>query len=183
MYLHWINIEEILGSKWGVNMNCYMVLGNKSVNGKPSSDMIDRVSYVNEIIKNSHRSKVILSGSNGEAKLMRDLLDSNLTNIHELIIDDDSTNTIHSIEYLKNLGISKVFIITSDYHVKRVNIIADKIGIDCKVIGVKTTNKRFYTPIEEFLFCVLTRVLPISICNKLSQVRKYRFKCDTKSNI
>ena len=119
-----------------------VVLGNKLKDNKMSAELKNRLDACLAYIRDHDVDGVIVSGgicapnTITESSLMKQyLLDKGID--VPIIEEDQSVDTITNI-----INVSKMcdsaYIITSDYHLKRVLKIAEKVGLKCSGMGVKT---------------------------------------------
>ena len=113
--------------------------------------------------KNGKNIIFIPSGGQGqdeimsEAEAMKNYLIQNNINPEDIIIENESTNTLENMTFSKEKidkinKNGKIIFATTNYHVFRCGAIANKKGIDCEGIGSKT-KWYFYTNalVREFL--------------------------------
>ena len=84
-----------------------------------------------------------------EAEAMKDYLVQNGINSEDIIIENESTNTLQNMRFSKQKineinKDGKILFTTNDYHVFRSGIIANNEGIECEGLGSKT-KWYFYT--------------------------------------
>ena len=115
-----------------------------------SKTLKQRLDQSIEYLNHNHEVRVILSGGQGpgeaisEAEAMGEYLISNGIEEERLIYENKSTTTKENIQNSKDiiekLGVSKpkVMIITSDYHMYRAKMIAEKISMNAYGISSKT---------------------------------------------
>ena len=92
-----------------------------------------------------------------EAEAMKNYLIQNGINEDDIILENKSTNTIQNMRFSKNIideinRSGKIIFSTTNYHVFRSGVIANKEGVNCEGIGSKT-KWYFYTNalIREFV--------------------------------
>ena len=129
-------------------MRTLLVLGNKLINNQCSDELIGRLETC--IASYSLGDRVVVSGGIvkpnvvSEASVMRDYLVKSGINTESIVVEDKSIDTIenfiNSREYLSD----EVIVITSDYHVGRVNCLCNLLGLNVQIIGVKTKFKFRY---------------------------------------
>lgn len=127
-----------------------IVLGCAVEGNSPSLMLSSRVNAACRYLKNNPGAVAVLSGGKGEdeniseAQCMYDLLVQMGIEKERLYIEDQSTNTKENIEYslevIRDNGLSEnIAIATSDFHLKRATMIAQKYGIsDAKRISASS---------------------------------------------
>ena len=122
------------------------------------------IQFAKEQKENAKKNIIyIASGGKGqdevisEAEAMKNYLIENGVSEENIIIEDQSTNTLQNMKYSKQKineinQDGKIIFSTTNYHVFRSGIIANNEGIDCEGIG-SSTKWYFYTNalIREFL--------------------------------
>lgn len=114
------------------------------------------ISFAKEQKEKNGKSIIFIpSGGQGkdeimsEAQAMKNYLIQNNINSEDIIIENESTNTLENITFSKQKidkinKDGKIIFATTNYHVFRSGVIANKKGIDCEGIGSKT-KWYFYT--------------------------------------
>lgn len=127
-----------------------IVLGCAVYGNKASIMLTSRVNAACKYLRKNKKAVAVLSGGKGEgeniseAECMYDLMIQMGIDKERLYIEDKSTNTNENIEYsleiIKKNNLSEsIAIATSDYHLKRATMIAEKNGIkDAKRISAST---------------------------------------------
>lgn len=148
-----------------------IVLGCKVNNDKPSLMLYQRINSAYEYLLENPRAVAVLSGGQGygedisEAYCMYLTLTEKGIDPERLYMEGDSTNTFENIKYSKqiidenNLS-TDVAIATSDFHLKRAVMIAEKQGLNAKRICAKSpdfSKPTYYVRdtlgvIKEFIF-------------------------------
>lgn len=128
--------------------NKYAIILGAKVNGTlPSLSLKYRLEAALEYAEKYPHIILILSGGQGpdedisEAEAMKVFLTSNGISEERLILEDTSTSTYENIELSLALlpdTINSITIITSDYHLSRAKIIAQKFNLTADVIAAKT---------------------------------------------
>ena len=122
------------------------------------------IEFAKEQEKNNGKNIIFIpSGGKGEdeviseAEAMKNYLVSNGINQEDIIIENESTNTMQNMRFSKDKidkinKDGKIIFSTTNYHVFRSGVIANNEGIDCEGIGSKT-KWYFYTNalIREFI--------------------------------
>ena len=124
-----------------------IVLGAKVKKDGPSLSLRYRLesalAYANEF----PHVRLILSGGQGadepmsEAIAMKNYLIENGISEDRLILEEDSTSTFQNLQNSKKLlppDVTQITIITSDFHVARARLIAERLGFQTDAIGAKT---------------------------------------------
>jgi len=117
---------------------CLMIMGAKVLaNGQPDLMMAERISTAKEII-NDDIKKVILSGGSlddkkTEAEVMSDLLIDSGLDANKVVLETDSTSTLENLAFSKPLILTnnckKLDILSHDFHLARIAMTADRLGI------------------------------------------------------
>ncbi|WP_313893200.1 YdcF family protein [Psychrobacillus sp.] len=91
--------------------------------------------------------KLVVSGGQGsdedieEAVVMKNFLLENGIPEDRLIVENQSTSTYENLLFSQEIlpdNVKSITIITSDYHLKRAKVLAEKIGWDADVVAAKT---------------------------------------------
>ena len=125
-----------------------IVLGAKVKAGNiPSLSLRYRLeSALAYAIENPH-VKLVLAGGQGadedieEAVVMKEFLLENGIPEERLIVENQSTSTYENLLFSQELlpdDLKSVTIITSDYHLQRAKILAEKLGWEADVVAAKT---------------------------------------------
>lgn len=123
------------------NEQTIIVLGCAVYKDKPSSMLTARINTACKYLRNNKNAVAVLSGGKGEgeyiseAECMYDLMIQMGIEKERLYIEDKSTNTNENIEnslkIIEENGLSKnIAVVSSDYHLKRATMIAEKNGIE-----------------------------------------------------
>ncbi|MGN1421569.1 MAG: YdcF family protein [Eubacterium sp.] len=118
-----------------------IILGCAVNKDKPSAMLTSRVNAACKYMRSNKNAVAVLSGGKGdgeyisEAECMYDLMIQMGIEKERLYIEDKSTNTNENIEnslkIIEENGLSKdIAIVSSDYHLKRASMIAEKNGIE-----------------------------------------------------
>lgn len=148
-----------------------IILGCAVYGETPSSMLSSRVNIAYEYMKENPDTVAVLSGGQGkdedisEAECMKRILIKKGIDGNRLFIEDKSTNTNQNIEFsakiIQENRLSKnVVIATSDFHLKRSTMIAEKNGLSPQRLSAKTLGFSlpvFYVRdtlgvIKEFIF-------------------------------
>ena len=146
------------------NLDYIIVLGSKVNGTKASKSLRDRCNKAYDYLIDHHDTIAILSGGKGndedisEAQCMYDLLIEKGIPENQLIKEDQSTSTnenlINSYQYIKDKN-SNVGLVTSNFHVFRALMLADKKGLK-NIEGMAAHYDPFWLPhymVREFI-CV-----------------------------
>ena len=139
--------------------NTVVVLGNKSVNNVPSSDMRDRLECLISNMDNFADAIIIFSGGNGEASLMEEYMSNKGYDDNDYILETESRDTYENLQNIRQLVSGKTLIITSDYHAFRTDYISHKLNIDVDILSAHSTTPTFPKVAREcyaFLFEILS---------------------------
>lgn len=126
-----------------------IVLGNKSENSAPSTDMQSRLDCLISILDDCNGKTIILSGGNGEAELMEDYLIRQGYAYLNVILEGDSKNTYQNFVNTKPLASNGAIVITSDYHIFRSKFICKELKMDCSFLPAKTEDVKFAKLVKE----------------------------------
>lgn len=128
----------------------YIVILGAMVRGNTPSLILDeRLQAGLNCIKSHPEAKVILSGAKGpgenisEAEAMRIYLMNNGVEASKLFKEENSTNTLQNLENSKKImsainNKTKIFIVTSDFHIFRSEFLARRIGLTAYGVPAKT---------------------------------------------
>lgn len=125
-----------------------IVLGAKVKKGNiPSLALQYRLDAALIYAKEYPHVKLVLSGGRGpdedieEAVVMKDFLLENGIDEDRLLLEDKATSTYENLLFSQEMlpsDINSVTLITSDYHLNRAKILANKLGWDSDVVAAKT---------------------------------------------
>jgi len=145
------------------NFEAIVVLGYGQKEKQIDEILKNRLEKALEIFQENKEAKIILSGGKvlskdfSEAEIMAEFLKERGVPETSIILEDKSRNTFENLinlkEIIKEKGFQKVALITSDYHLKRVEMIAKNINL--KIFGFPSFSKkdikfRFKKLITEF---------------------------------
>lgn len=127
-----------------------IVLGAKVKKGNiPSLSLHYRLEAAVTYANAQPHVKLVVTGGQGhdediaEALVMKEFLIDNGIAEERIIVEAKATSTYENLLYSKRLlpeDITAVTLITSDYHLKRTKILADKIGWKTDVVPAKTPD-------------------------------------------
>lgn len=151
--------------------NTVIILGCAVYNETPSIMLRARVNAAYEYLEANENAKAILSGGQGngenisEAQCMFNILTEKGIDENRLFLEDESTNTYENIKNAKeiieeNHLDENIVIASSDFHLKRATMIAEKQGLKAQRISAKSgffATPTFYVRdtlgvIKEFIF-------------------------------
>ena len=151
--------------------NEYAIILGAKVNGEvPSLSLHYRIDAALEYAKKYPNVKLVLSGGQGpdemmtEAEAMRRYLVDKGIEEERLIVEEESTTTYENLLYSKKLmpeSVKSVTIITSDYHLVRARLLAEKIGFEStdaiaantpKVVETKLKTRERLALLKTYLF-------------------------------
>ena len=124
-----------------------IVLGAKVKKDGPSLSLRYRLESALAYANEYPHVRLILSGGQGidepmsEAMAMKNYLIENGISEERLLLEEDSTSTFQNLQNSKKLlpsDVSQVTIITSDFHLARARLIAERLGFQTDAIGAKT---------------------------------------------
>lgn len=136
----------------------YVIVMGAGVNGhEPSMSLQSRLETAYRWLSENPESIAILSGCQGrgefisEAQCMYDWLSARGIDSHRLIMEDQATNSYKNIEYsleiLDTLGFDRsapLAIISSDYHLCRIRMLAENFGCNAVCESAKTPYISLY---------------------------------------
>lgn len=153
-------------SHWGCemqnNFDAIIILGHGQKKREVSEVLRNRLNKAFEVFQENGGAKMILSGGRvyskefSEAEIMEEFLEKKGVMKEDIILDDKSKSTFENLTNLKKIveerGFRKIALITSDYHLKRVKMIAKNIGLDIfEFSAFSRKDIRFKKSIIEFL--------------------------------
>ena len=119
------------------NADNLIILGAGLYRGGPSLTLLRRIDTAIDYLEKNPETKIIASGGKGswqslsEAEIISGVLQNNGMDISGIILEDKSANTYENIKYsanlIKNPG-EKLVIASSEFHLFRAKIIANRIG-------------------------------------------------------
>lgn len=132
-----------------------IVLGCAVMGDQPSWMLLHRIESAYEYLEENPDSVAILSGGQGdnedisEAQCMFNVLTEKGIDENRLYLEDKSTDTFENITFSKQIIDSNelstdVAIASSNFHLKRATMVAEKQGLTAKRISAKTST--FLTP-------------------------------------
>lgn len=131
-----------------VEYDYIIILGNKTTDNNPSSDMLSRLNRTIDYVESNKDIILVLSGGNNEAVIMENYLnDLNVPN--KIILEDKSLDTYQNITNTIPLVNNRTAVLTSDYHVFRVGLITRKQGLNYFFISATSKHNIFFDIIKE----------------------------------
>jgi uncharacterized SAM-binding protein YcdF (DUF218 family) len=130
------------------NADYIVILGSSIIGTTPGNRMQERLDYAMPYILASD-IPVIVSGGQGpdeetfEAYVMRDYLISQGVDATRIITETKATSTFENLIYSKELmeiDDPNILVISSDYHMFRVNMLCNRLGYNCNEGGADTSN-------------------------------------------
>lgn len=156
------------------NFDVIIVLGHGQKKREVGEVLRNRLNKAFEVFQENKDAKMILSGGRvyskefSEVEIMEEFLEKKGVMKESIILDDKSKNTfenlINSKKIAEESGFKKIALITSDYHLKRVKMVARNIGLD--IFGFSAFSRkdiRFKKSITEF-FKTIFDYFRIKIC-------------------
>lgn len=148
-WINFINFKE-------TNLRYIIILGSGLIGDQVTPLLANRITKGIEIYKRNPKSKIIMSGGQGddeiiaESKAMKIYAEKKGIPSEDIIIENQSKNTEENIIFSNKLIPSqcKVAIVTSYYHLFRALIIANEKNINCIGYGAKT---KFYFSLNAFI--------------------------------
>lgn len=143
------------------NFDAIIVLGYRQKSREINLILKNRLDKAIEILGSNREAKIILSGGKvclkefSEAELMANYLKDRGIETKNIILEDESKDTLQSIKNSKKIidkyQFKDIALITSDYHLKRASMIAKSLGINISAISAPALkNKKTIAPIKEF---------------------------------
>ena len=146
----WLGNEMDKAAKEKANgTNDYVIILGAKVKpgGVPSLSLKYRLDVAADYLKQYPHVTAIVSGGQGtdedqtEASVMYDYLVRAGIDAERILIEDKSTSTYENIKFSKQLlpeNTTNITIVSNDFHLKRANILAKKLGLDSDVIAAPT---------------------------------------------
>ncbi|MCH7322046.1 YdcF family protein [Solibacillus sp. MA9] len=146
----WLGNEMDKAAKEKANgTNDYVIILGAKVKpgGVPSLSLKYRLDVATDYLQQYPHVTAIVSGGQGidedqtEASVMYDYLVRAGIDAERILIEDKSTSTYENIKFSKQLlpeNTTKITIVSNDFHLKRANILAKKLGLDSDVIAAPT---------------------------------------------
>ncbi|MFA5386241.1 MAG: YdcF family protein [Candidatus Paceibacterota bacterium] len=158
------------------NFDAIIVLGHGQRERKIGEILKNRLDKAFEISQENKEAMIILSGGKvysndfSEAEIMAGFLEKRGIAKESFILEDRSKNTfenlINSKKIVEEYGFERIALITSDYHLKRVKMIAKMIGLNISgfsAISKKNVGFIFKKSMTEF-FKIIFDYLRVKIC-------------------
>jgi uncharacterized SAM-binding protein YcdF (DUF218 family) len=128
----------------------YLIVLGAGIRGdEPSLSLQYRLDTAINYIKEHPQTKIIVSGGKGnantlsEAEVMETYLISNGISKESIIQEDKSTNTHENISFSKELlpeEAANIVLVSSDYHLARAKLIADRQGLTVETLAADTPS-------------------------------------------
>ncbi|MGL5020807.1 MAG: YdcF family protein [Mycoplasmatales bacterium] len=138
-----INEENLLDKDYIV------ILGARVYEDQPGPKLKERLDYALSLLSKT-TAKIIVSGGQGpdedfhESVIMRNYLVENGINQDRIILEDKATSTWENLKFSKELikiENAKVLVISSDYHMFRINMLVHRMNLEWDVTGSITKDK------------------------------------------
>lgn len=159
-----LDIEKIKDS----NFDCIVILGASVKNNKPSAVLEDRLKTGIELYDKGVSKKILVSGDNvkddyNEVNVMKNYLLEQGIPSEDIFVDHYGISTYDSIYRTKEIyKVSKVLIVTQEYHLYRSLYIAKSMNLDAYGIS---SDIREYTNIKKMIIReVLARCKEVIKC-------------------
>jgi len=172
------------------NFDAIIVLGHGQKNREINPILKNRLDKAVEIFESNREAKIILSGGKNhskefsEAELMADYLENKAVKRENLILEDKSKNTFENFVFSKKIieqyGFKNIALVTSDYHIKRVQMIAKKMSLDVlsfpafsskdKKFKIIELTKEFFKTIFDFVRISIVKNTKLIIKDKYLRV-------------
>ncbi|HAX72134.1 MAG TPA: YdcF family protein [Firmicutes bacterium] len=141
-----LKMSRSLVHKVDESITCLLILGAQLKNDEPSSMLQARLEKAAHVLKQYPHLKVIVSGGKGDSKkrseamVMHDvLIDQFGIEPYRIILEEQAINTFENLKLSKPLLVgNKVLIITNDFHTVRTELLAKRLKIEARTLGVKT---------------------------------------------
>ncbi|CAM5218235.1 putative SAM-binding protein YcdF OS=Ureibacillus acetophenoni OX=614649 GN=SAMN05877842_102399 PE=4 SV=1 [Ureibacillus acetophenoni] len=147
---YWLGTEiEKGGSPIADGSNDYLIILGAKVkpNGDPSLSLKSRLDVASDYLKKHKHVQVIVSGGQGgdepatEASVMASYLMAAGIDPLRIQLEEKSTSTYENLLYSKEFlpeGVTKVTIISNDFHLTRAKYLANVVGLKVDVLGAPT---------------------------------------------
>lgn len=131
----------------GTNIYAIVLGARVKENGEPSLTLLYRLNETFQYLETYPHVKVIVSGGQGEdepiseADFMYEYLVREGIDERRIIIENQSTSTYENLLYSKERlpkEVTKVTIISSDFHLARAKMIANELNLEADVVAAKT---------------------------------------------
>ena len=159
LVLH-LEMNSTLDQELEAEIDHLLVLGSLLKSNEITPTLRSRLSKTAELMKTHPKLTVTVTGGKGsegvlpEAHIMRNsLIEEFGIEANRIQIEDQAHNTFENLVLSKPLLPSKrIGIVTSEFHCIRTAFLAQRIGIDCLMIGAKTEGlKRYKWELREHL--------------------------------
>ena len=119
-----------------------IVLGARVRNGEPSDMLYDRVITSVELYKAGKTRKLLFSGGDDEAEVMKKIAVENGVPEADIVLDDQGLRTYDScIRAKQTFTVANAIIVTQDFHLPRSIYLCQSLGVDS--IGMNA-KRRIY---------------------------------------
>lgn len=131
--------------------NGYMIILGAKVRhtGEPSLSLQTRLETAAAYLQDYPHVKAIVSGGQGhdepasEASIMAAYLMNKGIAADRIILEEASTSTYENLLFSKELlpeDISKITIVSNDFHLQRAKFLAEKVGLEADVLAAETPS-------------------------------------------
>ncbi|MEK4425694.1 YdcF family protein [Solibacillus sp. FSL K6-1523] len=146
----WLGNEMDRGvEKKASGENEYAIILGAKVNpgGVPSLSLANRLQVATDYLHKYPHVIAVVSGGQGadedrtEASVMKDYLLAEGIAPERILVEDEATSTYENLLYSKRLlpeDVTKITIISNDFHLKRASYLAEKIGFQPDIVAAPT---------------------------------------------
>ncbi|WP_042473207.1 YdcF family protein [Bacillus ndiopicus] len=129
--------------------NDYVIILGAKVRhtGEPSLSLRNRLEVAADYLQKYPHVQVIVSGGQGkdepatEASVMAEYLSNKGIAVERILLEEASTSTYENLLFSKELlpeNVSKITIVSNDYHLQRAKFLAETVGLEADVLAAKT---------------------------------------------
>lgn len=139
-----------------VKSDAIIILGCRVNGTNPSGFLTKRVEVGEKLYKQGYAENIIVSGGMGdkedisEAECMKNLLIKSGIDSNKIILEDKSKSTNENIKFsskiMKELNYKSAIIVSNNFHLRRVKIIAKKNNLESTFKGFTCLDKQYLFP-------------------------------------
>lgn len=133
------------------NFDAVIILGHGQKKREIGEILKNRLDKAFEVFQENKEAKMILSGGKNyskdfsEAEIMSKYLESRGVEKGKIILEDKSRDTIQNLRNSKVIieqnNFRNIALVTSDFHLKRAEMIAKNLGLD--VVGISAVTSKY----------------------------------------
>ncbi len=168
------HVTAVGATDYRAHADAILVLGSRvHADGRPSGSLVDRTRSAAALWREGLAPVVILSGGHGtdapvsEPQAMRDLALRAGVPESALVLDEGGVDTAASIRFAARMarerGWRRVLVVSHDYHLARVRLLADREGLPVRTVPADETHGQGWKCVaipREVLAWAATWVLP-----------------------